>query len=406
MNWRAVAFIVIASALLQAVAAATPVQRPLAVVHPLQALGRVDRFLLKALGEEVRTALLKTGAYRLLDSSALERGLKGLTACRKGAHARSCHLAAGRFLSASRSITGMVTRLSDRTHYLSLVVVDLHSGLELRRASVMSRGSEHKKFLSAVGDVVAELVKTPVLAACLTTGTGSGPPGAEKNNPLPTEKIVLWPHRLKMQRSWLGLMVQPLTKLMARSFGLARTRGALIAQVIPRSPAHQAGLKAGEIILKFGDREIQSVSNLVGAAKRAIMGVPLKVVVWRRSGVTIVRLIPGSFKEYRSLSQRDYRLFRHQVSGLDLTVANLTWKMARQLEMERIHGVVVLKVKARSAAYIAGIRINDIILSLDFNRIGSTMDFFRAMKKIRPGSAVSLHIRRGKIYFWTALVKK
>ena len=123
MNWRAVAFIVIASALLQAVAAATPVQRPLAVVHPLQALGRVDRFLLKALGEEVRTALLKTGAYRLLDSSALERGLKGLTACRKGAHARSCHLAAGRFLSASSSITGMVTRLSDRTHYLSLVVV-------------------------------------------------------------------------------------------------------------------------------------------------------------------------------------------------------------------------------------------------------------------------------------------
>jgi serine protease Do len=64
------------------------------------------------------------------------------------------------------------------------------------------------------------------------------------------------------EHGWLGVTIQPITQALAKSFGTKQPRGALIAQVVPDSPAARANVKAGDIILGYDEQTIGESADL------------------------------------------------------------------------------------------------------------------------------------------------
>ncbi|WP_428623593.1 Do family serine endopeptidase, partial [Sedimenticola sp.] len=74
----------------------------------------------------------------------------------------------------------------------------------------------------------------------------------------------------EVKRGWLGVMIQDVTRELAKSFGMQYPYGALIAKVVPGSPSEKAGLEVGDVILKYNGTKLESSSmlqHLVGASR-------------------------------------------------------------------------------------------------------------------------------------------
>jgi serine protease Do len=80
---------------------------------------------------------------------------------------------------------------------------------------------------------------------------------------------------------WLGVSASTVTPLLAASENLSVDRGALIANVLSDSPADTAGLRRGDIIIRFGDKEISDVADLVQAIRSSKIDEQVEIVFVR-----------------------------------------------------------------------------------------------------------------------------
>jgi serine protease Do len=84
----------------------------------------------------------------------------------------------------------------------------------------------------------------------------------------------------KVTRGWLGVMIQSLTRDLARAFQLKDARGALVSQVMKESPAEQAGVLRGDVIMRFDGKEVGKMHDLPSLVAETPVGkmVPLDLV--------------------------------------------------------------------------------------------------------------------------------
>jgi serine protease Do len=66
----------------------------------------------------------------------------------------------------------------------------------------------------------------------------------------------------KVTRGWLGVLIQGVTRGLAESFGMSKPIGALVADVVPDSPAAKSDLKPGDVIIKYNGRALNEMSDL------------------------------------------------------------------------------------------------------------------------------------------------
>jgi S1-C subfamily serine protease len=86
----------------------------------------------------------------------------------------------------------------------------------------------------------------------------------------------------KVVRPWLGVQVQPLSKELSAYLGFKGTQGALVAGILPGSPAASAGLEQGDIVVKWDDKEVSTPDELVELIRRAKIGQRVEVVFYRK----------------------------------------------------------------------------------------------------------------------------
>jgi serine protease Do len=80
---------------------------------------------------------------------------------------------------------------------------------------------------------------------------------------------------------WLGVSVSTVTPLLAAAENLSVDKGALIVEVVADSPAEAAGLRTGDVIIRFGDKEISNVADLVQAIRSSEVGEEVEIVFVR-----------------------------------------------------------------------------------------------------------------------------
>jgi serine protease Do len=86
----------------------------------------------------------------------------------------------------------------------------------------------------------------------------------------------------RVVRPWMGVTIAELRPEVAQRYGLEPHSGLLIGEVLPRSPAHKAGLKAGDVVTRVGPAEVRSVRDLVGALSNYPVGADVAIGYLRR----------------------------------------------------------------------------------------------------------------------------
>ncbi len=99
--------------------------------------------------------------------------------------------------------------------------------------------------------------------------------------------------RGRVVRGWLGIAVQAVTPDLARSFGLDRPRGALVADVTPGGPGARAGLRRGDVIVRFGDQTIKESRDLPTAVAMTDPGETVSITVVRDGDERTLRAVVG-----------------------------------------------------------------------------------------------------------------
>ncbi|MHC8441970.1 MAG: trypsin-like peptidase domain-containing protein [Candidatus Eutrophobiaceae bacterium] len=152
-----------------------------------------------------------------------------------------------------------------------------------------------------------------------------------------------------VNRGWLGVQVQNVTAELAESFQMKTPRGALVAKVVEGSPAEQAGLMEGDILLSFNGNQLFLHSDLPPLVGLVSLGSKVELEILRKGvqQVVDVTIAPRSDK-----------------AAIDGLGAQNTVLLGMELEDEEDGGVLVRKVIAE---YIrnAGIKNNDIIAQIN-----------------------------------------
>jgi len=95
----------------------------------------------------------------------------------------------------------------------------------------------------------------------------------------------------EVTRGWLGVTIQKLTPELAKTFEIEKTNGALVNDVIPNSPADKGGMKRGDVIVKFGDVQIDKFEVLPRAVSKVAPGSTVDVKVIRKSESKTLKII-------------------------------------------------------------------------------------------------------------------
>jgi serine protease Do len=204
----------------------------------------------------------------------------------------------------------------------------------------------------------------------------------------------------KVTRGWLGVSIQPLTPELAKSFGAKDTKGVLISDVIPDSPAAKSGLKSGDILLEFNGKKMEQPSDLQRAVGLASPNQDAKVKVLRDQGERTIDLKIGEAPEERAEARAPGS--GRGRSNLGLDVRPVTPEIARQLNLPAPEGVVVARVDDGSAAAEAGVQRGDVIREINRQRVRTMADFERLTKDAKEGDRLTVLLQRGPMSLYVA----
>ena len=194
----------------------------------------------------------------------------------------------------------------------------------------------------------------------------------------------------RVTRGWLGVLIQDVTHDLAESFGMDHPRGALVAKVLPDSPARAAGLKAGDVIVNFDGKDIRSSSSLPPIVGSTRVGVDIPVDVIRNSRTMPLKVKLGELPDDLTRVSAAKPL-AEQTNRLGLGVADLTEE--QKLELETEHGVLVQRLASGAAAR-SGVQKGDVILSINNEPIKGAGHFQELVEDLPAGKSVALLVQR------------
>ena len=196
----------------------------------------------------------------------------------------------------------------------------------------------------------------------------------------------------RVERGWLGVSVQPLTKELAKGFKRNDATGALVASVVAGSPAERAGVKPGDIIVEFAGKKVAKSGDLPSLVAEARVGNDVPVVVVREGKEVRLTARIARLEEEEAAKVADV-----EVDGknkLGLSVQPLTPPMASELGLQVREGVLVRDVAAGSRAGEAGIRAGDVIVEVDRQPVRTVEELKAHVDNQVKGAPMVLLIRR------------
>jgi serine protease Do len=192
------------------------------------------------------------------------------------------------------------------------------------------------------------------------------------------------------KRGWLGVRIQEVTKEIAEVEKLNKPKGALVASVSENSPASKAGLKAGDIILKFDKKLIKTMRQLPKAVAGTDVGKNVELEIWRNKKLITKKLKLGrleSSKEFKEGNKKKTPIknFEVEVETLKIKVRDVNSEDREKRKLPKnTTGVVITEILAKSILY-SKVSVGDIILEIQKTTVSSnSLDSF-VSKLIKQG---------------------
>ena len=198
----------------------------------------------------------------------------------------------------------------------------------------------------------------------------------------------------KVERGQLGVVIQEVSYDLAKTFGLNKPTGALVAKVLAGSPAEQGGLKVGDIIRSVNGSEVRSSSDLPMTISSLKPNQTVKLGVWRKGQMLDVEIKLGTQNDIAAKSERQSSDRGDNVDDFQFAAAGLT------LIVNSNGNIVVSNVKGIAAN--AGLRRGDILLEVAGKEVHSQEEFNAAIES--AGKNIPLLVQRGSSNLFMALI--
>ncbi len=202
----------------------------------------------------------------------------------------------------------------------------------------------------------------------------------------------------RVARGRIGVVITEVTRDLATSFGLDRPRGALVNSVEKGSPADKAGVEAGDIIVAFDGKQVESQSDLPRIVGSTRPGSQASAEVWRKGQTRKLTLTVGELPEERVASADKPRAAKPaeaQANRLGIVVADLTAEQKKELKLSA--GVMVTEVRPDARAEV---RKGDIILTVvhkgQHTELKSAEQFNRLLAGLDKSAVITLQVKRGE----------
>ncbi len=182
-----------------------------------------------------------------------------------------------------------------------------------------------------------------------------------------------------VQRPYFGARLQPVTAEIAESLNLKRPAGALVASIMPDSPAAKAGLRAGDVVLEVDGTLVDDPAALNYRYALKSIGSSAVLAV-ERNGKRVMLSIKLEAAPERQADEIEISV-RSPFSGA--RISNFTAEIANRLRADpaTAEGVVIVNIAEGSTAQRVGLRPGDIVLEVNGTRIESTADLDRAARQ-------------------------
>ncbi|WDE08058.1 DegQ family serine endoprotease [Thalassomonas viridans] len=195
----------------------------------------------------------------------------------------------------------------------------------------------------------------------------------------------------KVTRGYLGIVIQDLSLALAESFQLEDQDGILISQVTPDSPADEAGLKQGDIIIAYQDKEITDVGSFRNLVAMTPPGNQEELTIIRDGVNQTVKVKIGK----QSKAEKTAAEIQSS-EELGLHVESITPYLARKYDVTPGRGVVVTRIIPGSVAAMAGIESGSVILQVNRKDVDTAGEFKRAIDKSRGNKSVLLLVEKDR----------
>jgi serine protease Do len=195
----------------------------------------------------------------------------------------------------------------------------------------------------------------------------------------------------KVTRGRIGIAIQPMTKELARSFGVGADNGAIIVGLEKDAPAARAGARIGDVVVEWNGEAIDDPTEfprLVAASKPGSLA---HMTLWRDGKPRTLELRVGEVLAEAAAAAREAPA-KKEAPRLGMAVRELT--PAERSAMGVDYGLLVVDVAQRSGPG-ATMLPGDVIVGVNQSRFASKQEFEKLLARHRKGDMVALFVRRG-----------
>lgn len=215
----------------------------------------------------------------------------------------------------------------------------------------------------------------------------------------------------KVQRGWLGVKIQTITDDLAEGLGMKETKGALVVEVMPDSPAAKAGIKSGDVILSFDGKGISEMRRLPRIVAETAIGKTVDVKVLRSGDEKALQVKVAELQDEEDADETkpEEETGEGKDALLGMSLKALTPELREQFNIpDDVEGLLIAGVSRKSEAAEKGIQRGDIVLELNQKKVAALAQAKEAIEKAKKDNRASvlLLIQRGDEAMFVALPLK
>ena len=255
-------------------------------------------------------------------------------------------------------------------------------------------GNSGGPLLNTKGEVIG------INTAIFTGGSGQGNIGIGFAIPANMAKDIYEDLKKgKISRGWLGVSIQPITPKLQEALGLGSGNGALVNEVIEDSPAIEAGIMQGDVIVNFDGEDVPSSEDLPRIVASRKPGKKVKVKLIRKGKKKTITMRLGEMPTDPSAHHSD----EPSSDIFGMKVEKITPEIARKLDTTPGKGVVVSQVEQGGPAAEAGVAVGDLIMEINRHDVNDAKSYGKIVGKIRPGETALMVVKRKTRSFYMAI---
>ena len=196
----------------------------------------------------------------------------------------------------------------------------------------------------------------------------------------------------RVDRGYLGVVIQNITPELAKAFKLDGTKGALVSDVATGGAAEAAGLKSGDVIAQLNGKPVEDVSQFKIHVAETAPGSKISLLVNRNGETRNFDVTLKSTPDSRTAKTMEKGNAKHEEALAGVGVADLDQSIRNELNIPaNVQGAVVTEVSPDSAAYEAGLRNGDVITEINHQPVRNAQDAIAETNK-PPGDQTLVKI--------------